>query len=53
MCEYCNGKNMLTIDCELAVYINQNKLKAITNIGEVRKNINYCPMCGRKLGEKK
>lgn len=45
-CEYCGGKNMLTIDGELAVYITrQNKLVALTNLGEVKKSINYCPMC--------
>ena len=54
MCEYCEGKNIITIDGRLAVYINnQNKLKIITVNEEFGEQINYCPMCGRKLGDEK
>lgn len=50
MCEYCEGKNIITIDGRLAVYINnQNKLKIITVNEEFGEQINYCPMCGRRL----
>ena len=50
-CDYCKEKNIITIDGVLAIYINnQNKLKAITTKGEFGADINYCPMCGRKLG---
>lgn len=50
MCEYCEGKNILTIDGYLAIYINnQNKLKAITTNGEFGEDINYCPMCRKKV----
>lgn len=49
MCEYCKGKNILTIDGYLAIYINnQNKLKAITTNREFGEDINYCPMCRKE-----
>ena len=52
MCEYCKGKNILTIDGYLAIYINnQNKLKAITTNGEFGEDINYCPMCRKEAGK--
>ena len=53
MCEYCEGKNLITIsDKRIAVYINnQNKLKVLSDMNEYAKDINYCPMCGIKLGE--
>lgn len=51
MCEYCEkGKNILTIEGELAVYINsQNKVKVITRYGEFGEEINYCPICRKKV----
>lgn len=52
MCQYCEGKNILTIDGYLAVYINnQNKLKVLTTNEEFGEKINYCPMCGRSLSK--
>ena len=51
MCEYCEGKNLMTIyDKRIALYINnQNKLKVLSDNNEYSKEINYCLMCGRKL----
>lgn len=54
MCEYCKGKNILTIDGYLAIYINnQNKLKAITTNREFGEDINYCPKCRKEAGRVK
>lgn len=51
MCEYCEGKNLITIaDKRIAVYINnQNKLKVLSDMNEYAKDINYCPMCRKKV----
>lgn len=53
MCEYCKGKNLMTIqDKRIALYINnKNQLKILSDYNEYAKDINYCPMCGRKLKE--
>jgi hypothetical protein len=51
MCKYCEGKNIITIENYLAVYINYlSEINILTTDGEFKKKINYCPMCGRKLG---
>lgn len=65
MCEYCGVKyhNAKLIDCDLgtgdnlevAIYKNKEARLSILiglNVStEESVKINYCPMCGRKLGD--
>ena len=53
MCRYCEKSELLLDGMEELIYIDNNKLN-ISNIANNTINnsqkINYCPMCGRKLG---
>lgn len=64
MCEYCTDNsflgNELLIEFDdnedlkdtVKVYVtNDAKLFLHNNYGAMMTNINYCPMCGRKLEE--
>jgi hypothetical protein len=52
MCEYCDGSEKMKDD----IYISKDKNKYYINSYEVsswttskKTEINYCPICGRKL----
>lgn len=54
MCEYCNFNKPLENNkfmyIELEIFEGINNLKVDTKEDtHTRVNINYCPMCGRKL----
>ena len=53
MCRYCEKSELLLDGMEELIYIDNNKLN-ISNIANNTINnsqkINYCTMCGRKLG---
>lgn len=63
MCDYCNkNKELLSInycgsiksrivDNIFEVYNNEHNIKFLKQFYGFRFNINYCPMCGRRLGE--
>lgn len=56
MCEYCSNTRFKLKKCKLKIEqtINCYKNDTYTNEllqQEIEININYCPMCGRKLGE--
>lgn len=56
MCKYCREENKDEICICFGIYkiwVNKNKLHLdIEEVGlEDELNINYCPMCGKKLGE--
>ena len=58
-CNYCSGKITLIEDWDeiedhepdSEVTIQGNCLKLTCEGGTFVKTINYCPMCGRKLGD--
>lgn len=55
MCEYCNANTLDALainERNEAVIINQNVETGEYFIDGLKVNIpiNYCPMCGRKLG---
>jgi hypothetical protein len=52
MCEYCNNERQVIVDTpDCGVFVNRGKLVvydyALRDVTE--ENINFCPMCGRKL----
>lgn len=57
MCEYCEEENspynLLTIS-DIDVEMNKRKIHWFLELSDSHYNdiiiINYCPMCGRKLG---
>ena len=58
MCEYCNLlngdiKNIFDDDEILAIERHNNTFELVVNgtLNYASININYCPFCGRKLGE--
>ena len=62
MCKYCEGKNVFrdtlknekSNDIELKIYeYHTTRCTCINDefTGEDSISINYCPMCGRKLGD--
>lgn len=56
MCEYCSNTRFKLKKCKLKIEqtINCYKNNAYTNEllqQEIEININYCPMCRRKLGD--
>ena len=58
-CEYCNAKYFVQIKKytkPLLVPLTEaeelnNKLIDLTGIDYIQIPVNYCPMCGRKLGD--
>jgi hypothetical protein len=53
-CEYCTGEvdyrpSLLSNDWNEGVYIGGNFLHAADDLELESKEINFCPMCGRKL----
>lgn len=55
-CEFCNGKKELTLKKGLDIGLSNNKLNFYFDICacgyfEDEFKINYCPMCGKKLGD--
>lgn len=52
MCEYCKNKEKISeyID-KNKIYIDEGELNITTSSGDITYSvdINYCPMCGRKL----
>lgn len=44
-----NGFEVWLEDNKLSIYACLDKAKAVTASGSVEIEINYCPMCGRKL----
>lgn len=62
-CEYCKGKLILKscnfggsakiqiLGNTLDIYGNEKKFNIFKSIYRPRFEINYCPMCGRKLGD--
>ena len=54
MCRYCEKSELLLDGMEELIYIDNNKLNIsniVNNNINNSKKINYCPMCGRKLGD--
>jgi hypothetical protein len=54
MCKYCEGDNLKRINLMTdkkfnPVCIWDNKLFIDDGEGDTEMEINYCPMCGRKL----
>ena len=53
MCRYCEKNELLLDGMEELIYIDNNKLNISNIVNNTINNsqkINYCPMCGRKLG---
>ena len=53
MCRYCEKSELLLDGMEELIYIDNNKLNISNIVNNTINNsqkINYCPMCGRKLG---
>lgn len=52
-CEYCHGDSAFIMNTdyedEADIYVSGNTLK-VSVIDTCGAHINYCPMCGRKLG---
>ena len=54
MCKYCEKSELLLDGMEELIYIDNNKLNISNIVNNTINNsqkINYCPMCGRKLGD--
>ena len=54
MCKYCEKSELLLDGMEELIYIDNNKLNISNIVNNAINNsqkINYCPMCGRKLGD--
>lgn len=59
MCEYCNlvsgDEKIIEEGSNISMYIKRHNntytLVASHSYENIEKDINYCPMCGRKLGE--
>nr|DAZ28031.1 MAG TPA: Rad50 zinc hook motif [Caudoviricetes sp.] len=63
MCEYCEGKKKLKssnfcgsaefqiLGNYLDIFGDEKKFNIFKKIYRPSFNINYCPMCGRRLGE--
>jgi hypothetical protein len=55
MCEYCEQKDKYGYSKEImdgVCIVNEEKLSVVTCGFEECVDINYCPICGRKLGGK-
>lgn len=54
MCKHCEDKKSIAkfIDKNI-LYVNEGELNVTTEDGRITysADINYCPMCGRKLGD--
>ena len=53
MCRYCEKSELLLDGMEELIYIDNDKLNISNIVNNTINNsqkINYCPMCGRKLG---
>ena len=58
MCEYCEGDREIVFNKFMRIkvekFIDNLTLRVDTREStHTRVDINYCPMCGRKLGEEK
>lgn len=54
MCRYCEKNELLLDGMEELIYIDNDKLNISNIVNNTINNsqkINYCPMCGRKLGD--
>ena len=56
MCEYCENQPLVIWeDSDSEVYLNKNNLVVMQYLIELNSlnaiEINFCPMCGRKLQE--
>lgn len=57
MCEYCEDRIIRSCKCKVSVkskaYLRglEGKLEEMPCFSEIYLPINYCPICGRKLGE--
>ena len=54
MCRYCEKSELLLDGMEELIYIDDDKLNISNIVNNTINNsqkINYCPMCGRKLGD--
>ena len=55
-CEFCNDKKEITLEKGLDIGLSNNKLDfyfdtCACGYFEDELKINYCPMCGKKLGD--
>lgn len=55
-CEFCNGKKEITLEKGLDIGLSNKKLDFYSHACacgyfEYELKINYCPMCGRRLGD--
>ena len=51
-CKYCNGEKLVIHGDYTDLVINtRERLISAWADGEANLKINYCPMCGRKLGD--
>lgn len=51
MCEYCDDKckNISKEPSDIDIYVYTGLLCVQSHILDIEAEINYCPMCGRKL----
>lgn len=52
-CNFCGSANLIVSGNILDIYGDEKKFNIFERIYRPRFDINYCPMCGRKLGGNK
>jgi hypothetical protein len=52
-CNFCGSASLIVLGNILDIYGDEDVFKLFKRIYRPRFDINYCPMCGRKLGDDK
>lgn len=50
-CNFCGSANLLIVSNMIDVWGDEKRFHIFKRIYRPRFDINYCPMCGKRLGE--